>query len=443
MRTKKKAARAAKSRLRYGGRIMKRTASLLVALFVALTGFARCASPEDPGLAWLLGAAAGAPAAEGPIGDDYVINVNDVVGSPDFVFASTVTIDLHVTVLDPVAPVSGTVVQFRELSGSRTGRVLFHAVTGSTGNVTGNFTVDTTSNMVRLIVTYNQQTYTFDISITGLLMIDRTLFLTAQVAPVQIVDSDGDGIPDELDTFPTDPTRSTTVRFPGEGHLTIAFEDLFPNQGDADFNDFVIQAVHEEDLNSSGSIARIRANYTHVAKGAGYNHTLHTNIALVGGVVTIKRYHPDGALVSDTTEHYASLQNIALLPSSNTTIPQSNTAKSQTFQAGDRFEIEIVPDSAVTRAAAGAPPYDLYLYVLNTKKEIHFAGKHFNADGSDRFLDATGFPWALSVPGNWRWMYEKGNIHAAYPSFGDWYGSAGVNNQDWYNFAVDSLVVSY
>lgn len=424
---------------------MKRSASIVLVTFIAVAGLARCGSAEDPALAWLLAAGAGTNTpSEQPISDDYVVDVGDVQGTPDFIFSSTVTVSLHVTVLDPIAPVSGTVVQFRELSGNRTGRVLFNAVTGATGNVSGNFTIDNTSSMVRLSVTYNQQHYTFDINITGVLLIDRTLFLTAQVAPIQIVDSDGDGVPDDLDAFPSDPSRSATVRFPGEGHLTIAFEDLFPNQGDADFNDFVIQAVHEEDLNAQGAIARIRASYTHVAKGAGYNHTLHTNISsLVGGSVTIRRFDPDATLISETNQRYESLQAIALLPRSDSTIPQSNTSASQTFRAGDRFEIEILPDVGIPRQTVGAAPYDLYLYVLNTAKEIHFAGKHFNADGSDRYLDATGFPWALNVPGNWRWMYERKNIHDAYTSFGDWYRSVGANNLDWYNFAVESLVVSY
>ncbi len=423
---------------------MNSGAKWIAALGIALFGFAGCATPDDPALVWLLGAGTGSPGTEETISDDYVINVGDVQGDPDFIFSSTVTIGLHVTVLDPIAPVSGTVVQFRELTGNRTGRVLFNAVTGANGNVTGNFTIDSLQNMVRLIVTYNEQTYTFDINITGLLLIDRTLLLTAQVSPVQIVDSDGDGVPDGLDTFPNDPTRAVTVRFPGEGHLTIAFEDLFPKQGDADFNDFVIQAVHEEDLNASGKVARMRATYTHVAKGAGYNHTLHLNLPGAGsGNVSIKRYSPDGSLVSESTQQYAALQGVALLPNSSTTLAQSNTSSGQTFVSGDRFEIEIIPDAPVSRLALGAAPYDLYLYVLNTKQEIHFAGKHFNADGSDRYLDSTGFPWALATPGNWRWMYERKNIHDAYVRFDDWYGSNGSTNQDWYTTVTEGLIFSY
>lgn len=421
---------------------MRTLSKIALGIIVAL-GASSCANPEDPALVWLLGAANGNTVDQGTISGDYDVSVSDVSGSPAFIFDSTQTISLHVTVLDPVAPVTGSLVQFRELSGDRTGRVLFQAVTGQAGNVSGNFTINTTTQFVRLTVSYNDQHYTFDINIVGLLQIDRTLFLSTQVTAIQIVDTDGDGVPDSEDAYPNDPTRSVSVRFPSEGHYTIAFEDLFPNQGDADFNDYVIQAVHEEDLDSSGQITRVRASYTHVAKGAGYNHTLHMNLADTGGSVTIRRFSPDNIEISNVTKAVTQLRAIDLLPASNTTIAQSNTSPGQTFQAGDRFEIEIVPDQPISRLAVGAAPYDLYLYVINTKKEIHFAGKYFNADGSDRFLDPTGFPWALKVPGNFSWMFERGNIHQAYDFFEPWYRSAGLEHRNWYDFPTAGKVVSY
>src|SRR5690606_19731634 len=161
--------------------------------------------------------------------------------------------------------------------------------------------------------------YIFDIDITSVLSINRTLIMVVNATPVTVVDSDSDGIPDELDQFPNDATRATTVRFPASGHETVAFEDLFPKQGDADFNDFVVRTVHEEDLDGLGRIARIRGSYTHMAKGAGYNHTLHVNITdTVGGSMVVRRYGSDGALLSEETRSLETLTAIDLMPRSDT-----------------------------------------------------------------------------------------------------------------------------
>ena len=91
-------------------------------------------------------------------------------------------------------------------------------------------------------------------------------------------------------------------------------------------------------------------------------------------------------------------------------------------------------------ATLGKAPYDLFIKVLNTGHEIHFAGKYFNEDGSDRYIDSAGFPWALMVPDYWQWPYERANIHDGYPDFDDWYLSAGADFQNWYDTPVSEFV---
>jgi hypothetical protein len=54
-------------------------------------------------------------------------------------------------------------------------------------------------------------------------------------------DTDGDGIPDNLDAYPLDPTRAFNSYYPNETDFgSFAFEDLWPGYGDYDFNDFVV-----------------------------------------------------------------------------------------------------------------------------------------------------------------------------------------------------------
>ena len=54
-------------------------------------------------------------------------------------------------------------------------------------------------------------------------------------------DTDNDGICDELDDFPEDSTLCCATYTPSElGAGSYAFEDLWPANGDYDFNDLVV-----------------------------------------------------------------------------------------------------------------------------------------------------------------------------------------------------------
>lgn len=69
---------------------------------------------------------------------------------------------------------------------------------------------------------------------------------------------------------------------------------------------------------------------------------------------------------------------------------------------------------------------------MNTSKEIHFPNLYFNTNGSDKYLDTDGFPWAILVPSKWNWPYERKYISLGYPCFDEWYLSGGVDYQDWF-----------
>lgn len=56
------------------------------------------------------------------------------------------------------------------------------------------------------------------------------------------VDTDGDGIPDDDDDYPNDAAKAFDNYYPNpSSYASYAFEDLWPNMGDYDFNDLVIR----------------------------------------------------------------------------------------------------------------------------------------------------------------------------------------------------------
>ncbi len=392
---------------------------------------------EDEDLQWLLTVTD--PLAEVHPGSGtetvpFQMQVDDVTGTTDFIFENTTTYPVRLTVVDGVNPVSHSLVQIMEYT---TGGpyVTFRAVTDEEGNVSGNFTIVNRSEPhVTVELTYLGQDYSFEIDLTNVRQIKRYIYVDGFLAQNEISDRDGDGIADELDDYPDDAGRATCVKIPADSYYTLAFEDLYPVQGDADFNDYVVRVKTEQDLDARGRVVRMRGEFVHVAKGAGYNHTFHMSIP-GSGQYTLKRIAADGTTLLDAEQPLT--DSVEILPSSNTTIQHSNTAGGQAFASGATAYFEAIFDTPLDTLEF---PYDMYIYVKDTKREIHFPGRYTDDSGKDPYLDQTGFPWALLIPGDWYWPRERKNIHQAYPLFQSWYETAGQQAAEWYNTADFDLV---
>ncbi|MBR33350.1 MAG: LruC domain-containing protein [Spirochaetaceae bacterium] len=414
----------------------------LMTLFL-MTGLVSCNSSEDPNLTWLLGLADGtSQSTTGQVSSTEIpfsYNIDNIQqGTGDFVFETNKSIPVEILVEDPDGGVQGTRVLIRDANGER---VLFRAVTDEAGNATGVVTVNQDEQSAVIEVEYNGQTLYVDLDITDVLQATVTVLVRVRADVSEIADADGDGVPDNEDDYPQDPDRATVVRVPAEGFYRVAYEDLYPKRGDADFNDYVVQVYHEQDLNASGKLVELRSYYTHIAKGAGYDHTLHLALpSEVSGVATVVRKDASGTELESQQLNISSGNAIDILGRSNLTISSSNTAKDQTFVMGHSAELTFLPDAPVALQTMGKAPYDLFIKVLNTGHEIHFAGRYFAEDGSDKYIDSAGFPWALMVPDYWQWPYERANIHDGYPAFDDWYLSAGTESKNWYDSPVAEFV---
>lgn len=234
----------------------------------------------------------------------------------------------------------------------------------------------------------------------------------------------------------------------------MAFEDLFPNAGDADLNDYVLFFSIEEDMNAQGNISKIRGSYQHVARGAGYTHTLNLKMnAGTGAKLSKIIYNDEGKTLENKGEVVSTLSasdlanGFELLPSSNKTlsVQNNNAAHANNLKLGYTVSFELSFDQPVPRAKIGSAPYDLYIYVNNTKRNIHFPGKYFDVAGKDQFLDKNGFPWAIIVPGKWKWPLEGKDIrnvsNTGYIDFAAWANSKGTEKKTWYSNITDASKV--
>ncbi|MBU42416.1 MAG: hypothetical protein CMN76_04295 [Spirochaetaceae bacterium] len=364
----------------------------------------------------------------------------DVTGDEDFEFQTTETIDINVDVTDDNGPVSGATVTVTDSDSDDT---LYQGVTDENGNANGTIEVTPDNETVTVTIEVGDETIEQEVNTDNLQEINREVAVEGTVnSGDSVADADADGVSDENDAYPDDATRSSVVKAPSGDGQVIAYEDLYPSPGDADFNDYVVKVNHELDLNSAGKVVRIRARYEHIARGAGYKHTLHLNLPGSGNV-NHKLYDYQGRVEKEIDEHRASLQDIEVMPESNRTLGHKNTAKGQSFKEGKYSELEITFDQPIARSDLGRAPFDLFIKVINTGKEVHFPGMYFAADGSDLYMDSNGFPWALSIPKAWNWPYERETISGAYPDFETWYLSMGQQKADWYKRSNDSLTFPY
>ncbi len=87
-------------------------------------------------------------------------------------------------------------------------------------------------------------------------------------------DPDGDGVSGLADYFPFDPERAFVTRTPATGWDTVAFEDRYPDVGDADYNDFVADLATEEVLRADGALVDLSATIHLSARGSTLDHEM-------------------------------------------------------------------------------------------------------------------------------------------------------------------------
>lgn len=384
-------------------------------------------------------------------------------GNTPFTYQTNTTIPVNMTVTDnqgnPVSPATVTITNPTE------NNVLLQQVTDASGNVTGTVTVPSTTTQVNVTITSGGSTSQ---PVVVPLQVPVTTNGTTTNQPIgsignvtlpisnptgngtQIADRDGDGIDDQHDFYPDDPKKATKIRFPATGVNTISFEDLYPNAGDADLNDYVVQFYNEEDLNAQGQIVEVRGAYQHVARGAGYRHKLNllfpntVNISYES-TITDAAGVPNNTGITKFTPTAAQLDaGLTILGNSGNTISSQNVELNQTYAPGHVAKVSVIFNTPVARSVIGSAPYNVYLQVIDTSKNIFFPGRYFDADGKDLYMDSNGFPWAIMVPGVWAWPLERQDIRNAsvtgYSRFNSWATSKGVNDKDWYTTVTSGKV---
>ncbi len=260
--------------------------------------------------------------------------------------------------------------------------------------------------------------------------------------PAAITDTDGDGVADDEDDFPNDPTRAYLSYFPVAGRQTIAYEDMWPVQGDYDFNDMVVNikstlikdangewlsAEYEIALDAfGGGIESGLALRLTDATKANFNSSI---ISSVSGNASLDPSVTNGIIVfsdpDDVRSQYYNNTESGLIATPDTI----------------RFTINFASNNGA------AFLNDFYIFHREERgREIHLPGFAGTAaadqslyntgdDVNGTYKTANGLPWAMDIVldgENFQHPLEKVDMITAYPKFSLWAGSAGASNTDWY-----------
>nr|NQU92660.1 LruC domain-containing protein [Bacteroidota bacterium] len=276
-----------------------------------------------------------------------------------------------------------------------------------------------------------------------------------------IVDSDSDGIPDETDAYPFDPDRAFNSYFPEEGsYATVAFEDLWPAQGDYDFNDLVVAVYGTEVTNADDGLVDIYINFIVKAVGAslnnGFGFQLGTiapgMIASVTGMVLNRGYV---TLSANGTEAGQQKTVVIVTESIEDVIHRAggsmfNTVENGNVGTSDTTEIVIMFDEPIDRNLFGPEAFNPFLIKSqNRSVEIHLTDNpptdlmdmelfgtlddDSNPATGRYYVTANNLPWGLLILEPFDYPIEKSPIISAYNYFAEWAETGGSTYEDWYH----------
>lgn len=272
------------------------------------------------------------------------------------------------------------------------------------------------------------------------------------------LDTDGDGVKDALDEFPTDASRAFSRYYPTRDTWgTLAYEDLWPKRGDYDMNDLVVRYRTQEIMNAARQVTGVRIDYRLDARGADIESGFAVRLpGIAAGSVAQARLLTDGgktqALGSERGQAAATFvvfqSSQQQLPGTGTGCPFGNTQAECPGVPTKVLRLEL--DFATPQASSAfSSPYDPFIFrTAKRGHEVHLPNQSPTAladlslfgtqddrsvlSAAKTYVDQNGRPWALNLPVEWKYPNETIDLTVPYPNMAIWAANAGASNADWY-----------
>ncbi|MGB0432128.1 MAG: LruC domain-containing protein, partial [Bacteroidia bacterium] len=274
------------------------------------------------------------------------------------------------------------------------------------------------------------------------------------------VDSDGDGVYDFDDEFPFDPTKSASSYSPATSTSgSLCYEDNWPNMGDYDFNDLVVDYKYTYYTDVSNNLTELKAEYTLKAIGAsmrnGFGVQFNIAPSEVKSVYGSKLTENYVSVAANGCEKNQSKATIIVFDDAHRHLRRTsgsiyaNTDNPNELAQYVTFTLTIKMNSGVNPKSLGKAPYNCFLVVNgNRGREVHMVGyegtdkvdlnyygtaaDRSNPDINRYYQNKDNMPWVLHTPVPMVYPLEKENIYDCYPYFKEWAKSEGRSYTDWY-----------
>ncbi len=275
-----------------------------------------------------------------------------------------------------------------------------------------------------------------------------------------VPDQDGDGVADADDAYPKDPARAFNNYFPVTGFGTLAFEDLWPNTGDYDFNDLVLDYRFKTVTNANNKVTEIISTFVIRAIGAGYQNGF--GFQLPGTGIAAADLEVAGSKLRESfiqlnpngTEAGQEKTTVIVFDNVNKIMPSPggfgvNTVPGAAYVNPDTTIITLsFKPNTYSITDVGIGNFNPFLFVnLDRGKEIHLpnylpttlVNQAYFKTGEDNSDPASGtyyktktnLPWAINISSGLDYTVESAQITSAYLKFAGWAQSAGVQYPDW------------
>lgn len=274
-----------------------------------------------------------------------------------------------------------------------------------------------------------------------------------------VIDIDGDCIPADQDVDDNNANVASYNYPQGEGSFfTSIYEDLWPCEGDFDFNDVVHNYSYREGWNSgcnasSSQLKELNFTYKFPALGGGYNNALvlrvidtddDANVSLDANAsyseAKITRLHDD---VNQTTSFVFSDLKSLYSAGAGTIIntQQRNYAEIPVLTGsvigmdGDYDEYVLIDGVSGNELHHTTDENLLHYGALNEPTKFNtdkFGQCNDRSNESYKYINENGLPWAITdIPIEWEWPKEFIQLTEAYPDFATF--ATSNPELDWYS----------
>ncbi|MEA1877138.1 MAG: LruC domain-containing protein [Bacteroidota bacterium] len=277
----------------------------------------------------------------------------------------------------------------------------------------------------------------------------------------RVSDSDGDGVEDDEDAYPNDANKAFNNYYPSEKEFgTLAFEDMWPNEGDYDFNDLVLGYRYNHVKNAKNEITSMIINYKLRAIGAsihnGFGFQMDITPDKIKQVTSDYQFTDDDIYIAGNgTENKQDLATIIVFDDAFKLLTHSgeglgiNTDLKQKYVEPIDINLQIDFTSGLSIKNLGNAPNNPFLFRTNDRGwEIHLPGYEptdladqnrfgtgddaTNPDYDYYYKTARGLPWGMNLPVSFVYTVEKVPINQGHLKFQQWATSGGYSFMDWY-----------